>query len=141
MVSCCERVIIPTTEEVVHRSRIIPVSPANWDDDADDIVVPAVVKKLDAQSSSKVEPSSSPRNNNKLSSLPLDATNNSGILRIDKSMHFAKLLVMNCYDVNHRAMAIAILQLLLNVKYLQLIIHRLIRPFTIISAHHNIISI
>ena len=110
MVSCCERVIIPTTEEVVHRSRIIPVSPANWDDD-DDIVVPGVVKKLDAMSSSsKVEPSSSPRNFDKLSSLPLDATNKSGILRIDKSMHFVKLLVMNCYDVNHRAMAIAILQ-------------------------------
>jgi len=141
MVSCCERVIIPTTEEVVHRSRIIPVSPANWDDDDDDTVVPAVVKKLDAQSSSssssssKVEPSSSPRNNNKLSSLPLDATNKNGILRIDKSMHFAKLLVMNCYDVNHRAMAIAILQRTIECE-ISTIDHQLINKNSMSKLFH-----
>ncbi|KAL3782004.1 hypothetical protein ACHAW5_004523 [Stephanodiscus triporus] len=88
MTVCCERVAY-RADDSGHRSRIIPVFPANY-------VVPE-------KSKSSKDP---PNKNSK------PTATNLGILRSGKSMHFLKLLVMNCprHEVAHRALAVAILQ-------------------------------
>lgn len=90
MTVCCERVAYRADDSgLIHRSRIIPVFPANY-------VVPE-------KSNSSKDP---PNENSK------PTATNLGILRSGKSMHFLKLLVMNCprHEVAHRALAVAILQ-------------------------------
>ena len=87
--ACCERVARADDRSPTHRSRLIPVFPANY-------VVPAMPNSLKGI----------PNKNLK------QTATNLGILRSGQSMHFVKLLVMNCprHEVGHRALAVAILQ-------------------------------
>ncbi len=87
--ACCERVARADDSSPTHRSRLIPVFPANY-------VVPATPNSL------KDKPNKN----------PTQKATNLGILRSGQSMHFVKLLVMNCprHEVGHRALAVAILQ-------------------------------
>ena len=90
MSACCERAPYRTDDSSpIHRSRSIPVFPANY------VVFP------DTSNSSN----DLPNKNSK-------SATNMGILRSGKSMHFVKLLAMNCprQEVGHRALAVAILQ-------------------------------
>ena len=89
MSACCERAPSYRTDIHIHRSRSIPVFPANY------IAVPGT-----SNSSNDL-----PNKNS------MTATN-IGILRSGKSMHFVKLLAMNCprQEVGHRALAVAIMQ-------------------------------
>ncbi len=89
MSACCERAPSYRTDSPIHRSRSIPVFPANY------VAVP------DTSNSS-----------NDLPNKNCKTATNIGILRSGKSMHFVKLLAMNCprQEVGHRALAVAIMQ-------------------------------